>query len=132
MTRLWTGSGEDVRDDMMAPETSRSGGRDRVSRKPSPATISTAQLSRFIRRRNRSSLQTNLQFGADANACGFPVAALGPARSFMLAGLEGFLWTVPTGDGGTVRLVEYCSTLWSDRDPDAKKMFDFLGRVVFQ
>jgi hypothetical protein len=41
--------------------------------------MTRAQIKAFIKRRNESEFQTNLQFGLDAHAIGFKVEDLGPA-----------------------------------------------------
>jgi hypothetical protein len=99
------------------------------SAEPSTDTVTLAQLCRFMKRRNRSSIQTNLQFGRDANACGFAASALGPAQGFVLGGFEGFLWRVPTRDAGVVRLVEFCGLLRIEGAPDAEEIFNLLSKA---
>lgn len=58
-------------------------------------TMTTAQLTDFVNRRNTSEFQSNLQFQIDANAAGINVDDLGKA----LKGDDGaYRWLLPTGE----------------------------------
>ena len=52
------------------------------------------QLSKFIKRRNESDFQTNLQFEIDIRACGLEVDDLGKAKKVEDGSYE---WTTPFG-----------------------------------
>jgi hypothetical protein len=91
-------------------------------------TLTLAQLKRFVRLRNKSLLQTNLQFGIDAQSCGLRVSVLGAAQSVMICGFEGFQWQVPTADAGVVRLVEFCGALRTEGEPEGEEIFELLRR----
>ena len=62
------------------------------------ATISKRQMVRFIKMRNASLFNTNLQFQIDAETCGFRVNDLGEVK--VVTGEHGikiYEWTTPYG-----------------------------------
>lgn len=59
--------------------------------------LSLAKLKRFVTTRNKSGFSSNLQFGIDADECGFSVADLGPVEKYDW----GYSWQTPFG-----RLIE--------------------------
>lgn len=58
------------------------------------------QLMRFIKRRNASMFDTNLQFQIDAEACGFRIGDLGKAT---WNGYNAYVWETPYGTLREVR-----------------------------
>ncbi len=57
-------------------------------------TITKRQMARFIKMRNSSDFQSNLQFQIDAEACGFRPSDLGDVKKIE----EGeYVWQTPYG-----------------------------------
>lgn len=56
--------------------------------------LTLAKLQAFIKRRNASDFNTNLQFMFDADACGIDIESLGDAIN---TGEEGYVWRTPFG-----------------------------------
>lgn len=72
--------------------------------------ITQKKLERFIKMRNKSGFQSNLQFQFDADACGLKVADFGPVTKHE----EGFYsWDTPCG-----RLIERFGKMWLDDSDD--------------
>lgn len=94
--------------------------------------ITRAKLLRFVKRRNKSGFDSNLQFGIDADACGIPMEALRGAEKFRLDGFTGYQWKVPLKEG-TARMVEYGRRLYLEGEDDVDTMFLFtiLDRAQF-
>jgi hypothetical protein len=65
--------------------------------------LTLKKLERFVKVRNKSQFSNNLQFGLDADGCGFDVADLGSPRKYSW----GYVW-VPTfsDDAGPLHLWE--------------------------
>ncbi len=59
------------------------------------------QLKHFIKVRNESGFTSNLQFGIDADECGFKVEELGTPHRIKGAGINfytGWSWDTPHGE----------------------------------
>jgi hypothetical protein len=57
--------------------------------------LTAHKLRRFAAIRNKSDLNTNMQFGFDAQQAGFPVSDLGPA---LKQPNGNYVWQTPFGD----------------------------------
>lgn len=69
--------------------------------------MTKAQLEKFIKIRNKSDYQSNLQFLIDARSCGLDLKELGnPKRQKNEDGFEDFVWGTPFG-----KLVEHYGEL---------------------
>lgn len=55
--------------------------------------LSLAKLQRFVSTRNKSGFSSNLQFGIDADECGFSSVDLGQAMKTD----DGYSWRTPFG-----------------------------------
>jgi hypothetical protein len=61
-------------------------------------SLTQKKLERFVKMRNSSGLGSNLQFMADASACGFSVKDLGNATKHEDKTGYYYLWRTPFGE----------------------------------
>ena len=64
------------------------------------------QLVAFMRRRNKSDYNSNLQFQIDAEASGFKVSDLGTVKPIEMEGIKAYEWATPHG-----KLIENCGKM---------------------
>jgi hypothetical protein len=95
--------------------------------------LTMKQLQKFVKTRNKSGFQSNLQFQIDASASGFGVDDLGDVLPFTIDGFKGCLWK-PTTKDGVVWLVEFGRMLYirDNDDDDTRSMFELMKKAEFQ
>lgn len=72
------------------------------------------QLKKFIKTRNASAYQSNLQFQFDADACRFKISELGDAKKIVTpGGITGYEWQTPHG-----KLREFMGKMFLEGTPE--------------
>ena len=104
--------------------------------------LTLKQLTRFVKTRNKSGYQSNLQFQIDANACGFSIEDLGKVAVFTIDGFKGYQWKPVIARVSersnigeeTVRLIEFGGRCYlaGQTDEDSNRMFELMNRAEFQ
>lgn len=59
--------------------------------------LTRARLERFVKVRNKSEYQSNLQFLSDCESCGFRVGDLGDVTPVVTENGKHYVWTTPFG-----------------------------------
>jgi hypothetical protein len=97
--------------------------------------LTMRQLRKFVKMRNKSSFQSNLQFQIDANNSGFLAKDLGDTERFKLNGFTGYRWMVPIkGDILPVMLIEFGQKLYIIGDDyyDTRLMMGLMHKAVWE
>jgi len=94
-------------------------------------TLTLKALQRFVKIRRKSCFNSNLQFGADADECGFTIADLGEVEKFSIDGFTGYQWKPKIGDHH-VRVIEFGRWIYLEGEnfPEAKTMFEMMERAT--
>lgn len=98
--------------------------------------VTRKQIDRFVKRRNKSDFNTNLQFQIDANACGFRVDDIcngqPPQRLLLEKSFIAHQWKFET-DEGPVRMIEFGNLLYVNYhlDANSEKMFEIANEAEY-
>jgi hypothetical protein len=102
--------------------------------------LTVKKLEKFVRDRNKSTFNSNLQFQIDASACGFEISELGKVSKFskfrLDNGFVGYEWSMALNIGGLkehVTLIEFCASLYlsTNTDHETKSMLDLMKSATY-
>lgn len=89
----------------------------------------TAMLKKFVKTRNESGFNSNLQFQIDANASGFGLDALGKVLKFEVDGIIGYQWDVTVRDRDMpIRMIEFGRHTGLDILAEDVQLFELVKR----